>query len=198
MLASLMTSPALAAESAKTAKPREQTEVERLQLEQQRLLVELRNEIARFPPEPENEAELSADEKTHLARRRELLQLMAEIEKRIAADAVGRVRYISTGVKEQPYQGYFDRFQRRVAEAGTKDFPRVNGVSVYGELIVSVGIKPSGRIAGIEVHSSSSDTLRMHAIRLLKELEPFEPYGPEMGKLVDRVVITVPFSYRND
>lgn len=191
-------SSAVQANTPKAASGENEAEIERLQLEQRRLLEEVREAISRLPAEPDDEAALTAEERAQLLRRRELVQLLAEIERRVAEGGIERVRYISRATSAQPYKGYLERFQRRVEEAGTKDFPRAEGASVYGDVLLSVSINPSGKVLKIDIHRSSSDVLTQHTVRLLKSLEPFERYGAKMGRKLDHLVLTVPFSYRND
>ena len=172
-----------------------QAELARLMQEQERLLKQLRREIALLPAEPPTDARLSPDERARLARRRELISLTAELERRLQSDKAGRTKYISSSVTEAPFKAYFQRFQRRVEEAGTQEFPRADGKAIYGAVLLSVSITPSGAVQGIDVHRSSSDALARHASSLLRKLAPFEAYGASLGKDVELLVLTVPFSY---
>ena len=85
-------------------------------------------------------------------RRRQLLQLLAEIEKRINDEnARPKKRYISPATREEVYALYYDALRRRIEERGTRNFPEANGRKLYGELTMNVTVDASGRVVDAEI-----------------------------------------------
>ena len=78
--------------------------------------------------------------------RRQMLKLLAEIEKRINEDnAQPRKRYVSPATREVAYALYYDKLRRRIEERGTRNFPEAHGRKLYGELTMNITVDEIGR-----------------------------------------------------
>ena len=67
---------------------------------------------------------------TQEERRRQLLQLLAEIEKRVNEEnARPKKRYISPATREEVYAIYYDVLRRKIEERGTRNFPEYKAAS---------------------------------------------------------------------
>src|SRR5216110_2324825 len=110
-------------------------QIEQLQETQQQLLAQIRRELAMMPaPDPRRD-QGSPEDRAQEERRRQLIQLLAEIEKRINEEnARPKKRYISPATQEEVYALYYDGLRRKIEERGTRNFPENQGRKLYGEL----------------------------------------------------------------
>jgi len=120
--------------------------IEQLQETQQQLLAQIRRELALLPaPDPQHE-QGNPDEAAQEERRRQLVMLLAEIEKRVNEEnARPKKRYISPATREEVYAMYYDQLRRRIEDRGTRNFPENQGKKLYGELTMNVTVDAEGR-----------------------------------------------------
>ncbi len=174
--------------------------IEQLQATQQQLLAQIRRELAAMPiPEPQRDQgtpEAQAQEE----RRRQLIQLLAEIEKRINEEnARPKKRYISPATREEVYALYYDQLRRKIEDRGTRNFPEYNGQKLYGELTMNVTVDAQGRLVETEiVRGSSSPMLDRRAIAIVKAAAPFGPFTQQMRAKADQIVVTSRFRFTRD
>ena len=174
--------------------------IENLQNEQQQLLAQIRREIAAMPPpDPRREGGGQAARDQDEQRRR-LLQLLAEIEKRVNEDsAAPRKRYISPATREAVYAMYYDALRRRVEARGTSDFPHHGGQKLYGELTMNVTIDALGRVVDAEiVRPSASRLLDAKAVAIVHAAAPFGPFSNAMRAQSDQIVVTSRFRFTRE
>ncbi len=174
--------------------------IDHLQQEQQQLLAQIRREIAALPPpDPQRDSgdpqQLEQDE-----RRRQLLKLLAEIEKRINDEnARPKKRYISPATREEVYAIYYDKLRRRIEDRGTRHFPEHAGRKLYGELTMNVTVDAAGRVVEAEVvRGSSQKLLDQRAVAIVRAAAPFGPFSAEMRRQADQIVITSRFRFTRD
>ncbi len=175
--------------------------IEKLQQAQEQLLTVVRRELAMLPaPDPIREQgtpQQQADEE----RRRQLLQLLAEIEKRVNEDNVRpRRRYISPATKEKAYAQYYDHLRRKVEDRGTRNFPVHQGQKLYGDLTMNVTVDASGKVVDASIiHSSGSAILDRYAMAIVNAASPYGDFTPAMRREADELVITSRFRFtRNE
>jgi len=174
--------------------------VEQLQEQQQQLLAQIRREVALLPPpDPAREAG-TPEERAQEERRKQLLRLLASIEKRVNEEnARPKKRYISPATMERAEAPYYDRFKRLVEERGTRDFPELNGKKLYGELVMNITIDAQGRVVEADVvRPSGSRVLDRRAIAIVRAAGPFGVFPPEVRKNADQLVITSRFRFTRD
>ena len=175
-------------------------QIEQLQETQQQLLAQVRRELALLPaPDPQRD-EGNPQERAQEDKRRQLVQLLAEIEKRINEEnARPKKRYISPAAREEVYALYYDGYRRKVEERGTRNFPESNGKKLYGELIMNVTIDAAGRVLDTEiVQPSTSKILDRRAIAIVKAAAPFGPFTTAMRRSADQLVVTSRFKFTRD
>ena len=175
-------------------------QIEQLQEAQQQLLAQIRRELALLPaPDPQRDQgtpeELEREEK-----RRRLIKLLAEIERRINEEnARPKKRYISPATREEVYAMYYDQLRRKIEERGTRNFPENAGRKLYGELTMNVTVDSEGRVIETEiVRPSSSKLLDRRAIAIVKAAAPFGPFTSAMRRKADQLVITSRFRFTHD
>lgn len=175
-------------------------QVEQLQEEERQLLAQLRRQLAALPaPDPKREAR-TKEGRARMEQRRQLLQLTAEIEKRINEEnARPKKRYVSPSTKEAAYAIYYDRLRRKIEERGTRNFPENRGRKLYGELVVVLTVDALGRVIDAEVAvPSQSKLLDRRALAIVKAAAPFGPFTPAMRREADQLEITSRFTFEGE
>ena len=174
--------------------------IDRLQEEQQQLLAQIRREVAMLPPPDPSRDAGDPQHAEQEERRRQLLRLLAEIEKRINEEnARPKKRYISPATREEVYAIYYDALRRRIEARGTRDFPEYRGRKLYGELTMNVTVDNRGQVVDAEiVRGSGERMLDQRALAIVRAAAPFGAFNPEMRKQADQIVITSRFRFTRD
>ena len=151
------------------------------------------------PPEPAAGPN-DPREREQEERRRQMLRLLAEIEKRINEEnARPKKRYISPATREEVYALYYDALRRRIEERGTRDFPEHQGKKLYGELIMNITVDAVGHVVEAEVvQSSSSQLLDRRAIAIVHAASPFGDFTQAMRRNADQIVVTSRFRFTRE
>ncbi len=174
--------------------------IDQLQEEQQQLLAQIRRELASLPPpDPRREADTPKDVEQD-ERRRQLLKLLAEIEKRINDEnARPKKRYISPATREEVYALYYDALRRRIEDRGTRNFPEHRGRKLYGELTMNVTVDTLGLVVETEiVRRSNSRTLDQQAVAIVHAAAPFGGFSTAMRLQADQIVVTSRFRFTRE
>ena len=174
--------------------------IDQLQQEQQQLLAQIRREIAALPaPEPRRDNG-TPQQREQDERRKQLLRLLAEIEKRVNDEnARPKKRYISPATREEVYAIYYDGLRRRIEERGTRDFPEFNGKKLYGELTMNLTVDATGRVVEAEiVRPSRTRRLDQQALAIVQAAAPFGPFTPAMREQADQIVVTSRFRFTRE
>ena len=175
-------------------------QVEKLQEAQSQLLTQIRRELAFMPaPDPRRD-EGSPEERALEEKRKQLIQLLAEIEKRIHDEnARPKKRYISPATREEVYALYYDQLRRKIEERGTRNFPEYQGQKLYGELTMNVTVDAQGRVIETEVvRPSISRVLDKRAVAIVRAASPFGIFTTAMQRKADQLVITSRFRFTRD
>ena len=157
---------------------------------------QVRRELATLPtPNPARPG--GTEDREQQERRRQLLQLLAEIEKRIDQEnARPRKRYVSPATREEVYALYYDALRRRIEERGTRDFPQAQGRKLYGELTMNITVDANGRVVAAEVVlPSESRALDQRAVAIVHAAGPFGPFTAGMKREADQIVVTSRFRF---
>jgi protein TonB len=174
--------------------------IEQLQEEQQQLLAQIRREIATLPPPDPRRDQGTPEERAQDERRRQLLRMLAEIEKRINEEnARPKKRYISPATREEVYALYYDALRRRIEDRGTRNFPEYQGRKLYGELTMNVTVDAAGRVVEAEiVRPSGTPRLDLQAVAIVHAAAPFGPFSAAMRAQADQIVVTSRFRFTRD
>jgi protein TonB len=175
-------------------------QIEQLQEEQRQLLARLRRQLAALPaPDPKREAK-TAEGRAQADQRRQLLQVTAEIEKRINEEnARPKKRYISPSTREEVYAVYYDTLRRKIEERGTHNFPELAGRKLYGELTMIVTVNHDGRVMATEiVETSGNMTLDRRAASIARAAGPFGRFNDAMRHRADQIVVVSRFKFTRD
>ena len=170
-------------------------------LEQQtQLMAQVRQQLAILPqPDPRKASESTAQEQQE-ERRRQLVKLLAEIEKRINEEnARPRKRYISPATREEAYAIYYDGLRRKVEDKGTQNFPEQGGKKLNGELIMILTVNHDGRVLETEVvQGSGNRLLDRRAEAIARAAGPFGHFGPAMRAKADQIAVVSRFKFTHD
>jgi len=170
-------------------------------LEQQnQLLAQLRKELAHLPPPDPRPTSQSSDHEVQEEKRKQLLKILAEIEKRVNEEnARPKKRYISPATREEVYAVYYDALRRKVEDKGTENFPEQNGKKLYGELIMILTVNHDGRVLDTEVvQSSGNRALDTRAEAIARASGPFGHFGPAMRTKADQIAVVSRFKFTRD
>ena len=176
------------------------SQISKLQEQQQQLLAQVRRELALLPPPDPKREKNDPTERAQAEKRRQLVDLLAEIEKRVNTEnARPRKRYVSPAVREVVYAQYYDALRRRIEERGTRDFPTFRGRKLYGELIMNIHVDHKGRVIETEIVAPSGNpTLDKRAIAIVQAASPFGNFTQEMLKGAEVLIITSRFKFTRD
>ncbi|MFG6465480.1 energy transducer TonB [Roseateles sp. BYS87W] len=176
------------------------TQITKLQEQQQQLLTQVRRELALLPPPDPRREKSDPTERAQAEKRRQLVDLLAEIEKRVNEESARpRKRYISPATREVVYAQYYDALRRRIEERGTRDFPEYRGKKLYGELTMNIHIDHKGRVIETEIVAPSGNaTLDKRAVAIVQAASPFGNFSAEMLRGAEVLVITSRFRFTRD
>lgn len=175
-------------------------QIEQLQQAQQQLLTQVRRELALMPAFDPGRDEGSPSERAQEDHKRQLVQLLAQIEKRVNEEnARPKKRYVSPATREVAYAQYYDRLRRKIEDRGTRHFPEQGGQKLYGELTMNVTIDAAGRVIDTEVvRPSQSRVLDRQAIAIVRAAGPFGPFSAKMRSEFDQMVVTSRFRFTRE
>ena len=175
-------------------------QIEQLQETQQQLLTQARRELALLPATDPLRDQGTPEEQEQEDRRRQLIEVLAEIEKRINEEnARPKKRYISPATREEVYALYYDQLRRKIEERGTRNFPENQGKKLYGELTMNVTVDADGRVIDTEVvRGSGSKILDRRAVAIVNDAAPYGRFNPAMRKTADQLVITSRFKFTRE
>jgi periplasmic protein TonB len=175
-------------------------QIEQLQQTQQQLLTQVRRELALLPPSDPTREQGTPDEREQEERRRQLVEMLAEIEKRINQEnARPKKRYISPATREEVYALYYDQLRRKIEDRGTRNFPENQGKKLYGELTMVISVDAEGRVLDTEiVRGSGNKVLDRRAVAVVHAASPYGRFTPAMKKQADQLAIPSRFRFTRE
>lgn len=177
-----------------------QRKLQTLQEQQNLLLAQTKTLLAALPPTDPKQPLAATDPQDREEKRRQLINLLAEIERRINQEnARPRKRYISPSTHEAVYAIYYDRLRRAIEDKGTENFPEAAGKKLYGELTMIVTINFDGTILKTEiVQSSGNRVLDRRAEVIARGAGPFGHFNEAMRRKADQIVVISRFKFTRD
>ena len=177
-----------------------QQKMDALQEQQTQLLAQLRQQLAALPPPDPRPASQSNASSEQEDKRRQLIKLLAEIEKRINEEnARPKKRFISPATREEVYAIYYDAMRRKVEDKGTDNFPEQGGKKLYGELTMIVTVNHDGRVLETEIVQGSGNLLLDNrAQAIARAAGPFGPFNAEMRRQADQIAVVSRFKFTRD
>jgi protein TonB len=178
----------------------EQKKIDAMQEQQMLMLASIKRTLAAMPPTDPKQARTNPEAAAREEKRRHLIKLLAQIEKRINEEnARPKKRYISPSTREEVYAIYYDSLRRKIEDRGTSNFPEAAGRKLYGELTMIVTINHDGRVLATEVvETSGSTTLDRRAATIAKSAGPFGRFSDAMRRKADQIVVVSRFKFTRD
>ncbi len=175
-------------------------QLQSLQDQQNLMLTQVKSQLAALPPPLPNRMAATPDQQSAEEKRRRLVRLLAEIERRINMEnARPKKRYISPATREEVYAIYYDSLRRAIEEKGTENFPEVGGKKLYGELTMIVHVNADGRILKTEiVESSGNKQLDRRAEIIARNAGPFGVFSDAMRRQADQILVVSRFKFTRD
>jgi protein TonB len=164
------------------------------------LLAQVKSHLAAMPPVDPHQAASKAEQVEREEKRRQLINLLAEIERRINSEnSRPKKRYISPAAREEIYAVYYDSLRRAIEDRGTDNFPQAGGKKLYGELTMIVTVNFDGKVLGTEVvESSGNRTLDRRAAAIARAAGPFGHFNAAMRRQADQILVISRFKFTRD
>ena len=174
--------------------------LQNLQEQQTLLLAQVKSQLAAMPPPDPNQAATKTDQMEREEKRRQLVKILAEIERRINQEnARPKKRYISPAAREAVYAVYYDALRHAIEDKGTENFPQAAGKKLYGELTMIVTVNHDGRVLDTEiVESSGNRTLDRQAAAIARSAGPFGNFSAAMRRQADQILVVSRFKFTRD
>ena len=192
--------PSLQAMLGDSATEEAQKQIESMREQQNRLLDQLRKQVAALPKPDPARPDTDPDVIEQQERRKHLTQMLAEIERAVKEEnSRPKKRFISPATREEVYAVYYDIVRRKIEERGTSNFPEVNGRKLYGELTMMLTVNHDGRVFDTEVvESSGSRHLDRLAEAIAQSSGPFEAFGLSMRNRADQLIMVSRFRFTRE
>jgi len=168
-----------------------------LQAQQQELLVQTREAQAQVPKAAERPA--PSDEPGGQTTGRDMadlalaaMRLQAQIDKRIDEyQKRPRKQFIGASAAEYRFAQYEEDWRIKVERVGTLNYPAEARGKLYGNLRLTVTIRPDGSVESIELDRSSGlKVLDAAAFKIVRMATPFAAFPPNIRRDTDLLVIT--------
>ena len=174
--------------------------LQKLEEQQSLLLSQIKSQLAALPPRDPRAPVNSAEDAEREEKRRQLIMILAEIERRINKEnSRPKKRYISPATREAVYAVYYDGLRRAIEDRGTDNFPQVGGVKLYGELTMILTVDHTGKVISTEVVvSSGNPTLDRRAATIARTAGPFGTFSKAMRRQADQIVVVSRFKFTRD
>lgn len=171
-----------------------------LKAQQTQLLLQAEQALAAMPPTDLSMPSSTPAQTEHEERRKQLVKLLAEIEKRINEESARpKKRYISPATREEVYALYYDALRRKIESKGTLNFPQSAGKKLYGELTMTMTVNFNGSVLDTQVvQSSGNRMLDRQAQSIVRGTGPFSHFSQAMRNNADQIVVVSSFNFAPD
>lgn len=174
-----------------------QRRVRRLEEQQRRLLAKAT--ASRLAAAPETEHKAPAEQPKPQLSGRDLadlslaaMQLQAQIDRRIEEyQKRPRKKFIGARATEYRFAQYEEDWRQKIERVGTLNYPAEARGKLYGNLRLTVTIRPDGSVQSVDLDRSSGlKVLDVAAFKIVRMASPFAPFPPDIRKDTDLLVIT--------
>ena len=168
-----------------------------LEARQQELLAQTRSAQSTIPAEPLREEGI--EERAAQPSGRDLadltlaaMRLQAQIDRQIQEyQKRPRKQFIGANAAEYRFAQYEEEWRVKIERVGTLNYPAEARGKMYGNLRLTVTIRPDGSVDSIELDRSSGlDVLDAAAFKIVRMATPFAAFPPDIRRDTDLLVIT--------
>lgn len=174
-----------------------QRRVQQLEAQQQRLLAQARESHSRAPVEtPQRPAAADAPPQPSGRDLADLslaaMRLQAQIDRQIEEyQKRPRKKFIGARATEYRFAQYEEDWRAKVERIGTLNYPPEARGKIYGNLRLTVTIRPDGAVESIELDRSSGlKILDAAAFKIVRMASPFAAFPADIRRDTDLLVIT--------
>ena len=174
-----------------------QRRVRQLEAEQQRLLAQARKsrssagmDVKEKAPTEKPTVQLAGRDLADLSLA--AMRLQAQIDRQIEEyQSRPRKKFIGARAVEYRFAQYEEDWRLKVERIGTLNYPAEARGRLYGNLRLTVTIRPDGTVDAVELDRSSGlKLLDAAAFKIVRMASPFAPFPPSIRKDTDLLVIT--------
>jgi len=174
-----------------------QRRVQELEAQQRKLLAQTRQPRARVAPEAERRA--PSEQPTPQASGRDLadlslaaMRLQAQIDRQVEDyQKRPRKKFLGASAVEYRYAQYEEDWRNKVERVGTVNYPAAARGKYYGNLRMTVTLRPDGNVESIELDRSSGlKVLDDAAFRIVRMASPYAAFPSDIRHETDLLVIT--------
>jgi protein TonB len=170
-----------------------------VQMKQQQtaLLAQIKQQLAVNASKPSSVSSALAEEDPQ---QRQLLDMLAEIEKRInEQNARPRTRYVSPATREVSFAMYQHHMRRLIEERGTRFFPQSRGEKLYGSLTMVLTVNAEGRVLSTQILTSSGiAALDRAALDIAAAAGPYGVFTREMKQEFDQLAMVSRYTFKRN
>jgi protein TonB len=173
-----------------------QRRTQQLEVQQQQMLAQQREVERRLA---EKQKPVKAEEAANQPSGRDLadlslaaMRLQAQIDRQIDEyQKRPRKKFIGARAAEYRFAQYEEDWRMKVERIGSVNYPAEARGKLYGNLRLTVTIRPDGSVESIELDRSSGlKVLDAAAFRIVKMTSPFAPFPADIRRDTDLLVIT--------
>jgi protein TonB len=174
-----------------------QRRVKQLEAQQRKLLAQTRRSRASVAPEAERRAPSEAP--TPQVSGRDLadlslaaMMLQAQIDRQLDAyQKRPRKKFVGASAVEYRFAQYEEDWRHKVERVGTVNYPAAARGKFYGNLRMTVTLRPDGNVESVELDRSSGlKVLDDAAFRIVRMASPYAVFPPDIRRDTDLLVIT--------
>ncbi|HEX5767259.1 MAG TPA: TonB family protein [Burkholderiales bacterium] len=120
------------------------------------------------------------------------MRLQAQIDRQIEQyQKRPRKQFIGANAAEYRFAQYEEDWRLKIERVGTTNYPAEARGRLYGNLRLTVTIRPDGSVESIELDRSSGlDVLDAAAFKIVRMATPFAAFPPDIRRDTDLLVIT--------
>ena len=168
-----------------------------LEAQQAQLLAQAREAQARVAPSAQKQPDIdnpgtqpSGRDLADLALA--AMRLQAQIDRQTEEyNRRPRKKFIGANTAEYRFAHYEEEWRAKVERIGTLNYPAEARGRIYGNLQLTVTIRPDGKVESVELDRSSGlKVLDAAAFRIVRMASPYAPFPPNIKRDTDLLVIT--------
>jgi protein TonB len=174
-----------------------QKRMQQLEAQQQRLLAQAREERGRTPAEapraaPVEQAPPQPSGRDLADLSLAAMRLQAQIDRQVQEyQKRPRKQFIGSRAAEYRFAQYEDDWRVKIERIGTLNYPPEARGRHYGNLRLTVTIRPDGTVESVELDRSSGlKVLDAAAFKIVRMATPFAAFPPDIRRDTDLLVIT--------
>jgi periplasmic protein TonB len=173
-----------------------QRRVQQLEAQQQQLLAQAREAQARAaetaPPPPAEQPSTQPSGRDLADLALAAMRLQAQIDRNIDEyQKRPRKKFIGANAAEYRFAQYEEDWRLKIERVGALNYPAEARGKLYGNLRMTVTIRPDGSVESIELDRSSGlKVLDDAAHRIVRMAERYAPFPPDIRRDTDLLVIT--------